>query len=212
MIEMSTEGAKSEQYGTLLFTCYGCMEHYCHECVEGVDDEGDESCCMSSFCKNCNRRYCFDCSRQRQCYRCDDSYSEDCINQCERCGASVCPDCTVERSCRNDCGVSNIWCYDCVDDDYHCLKCCKNCGVDYCVNCCKSDVCLVKFCNYCGEYLCGECRVNKKCKEKDKGCMGCYRFAFPALMEYKERQRQEMQAENEKQREEIDQLKRQSKI
>ncbi len=168
MIEMSTAEAKSEQYGTQYFTCYGCLEHYCPDCVE-VDDEGDEIRCMSSLCSNCNRRYCFDCSRQRQCYRCDDSYCEDCTNQCSCCGRNVCPDCTVWRTCRNNCGVGNIWCGS-VDDDFlmNTLLRCESCRVDYCVNCCKTDDRSVRFCDSYRRFLCGECRVMNKCS-----CIGC---------------------------------------
>ena len=47
-----------------------------------------------------------------------------------------------------------------------------------------------------------------KCRERmGDGCTACYRFAFPALLEAKERQRQEMQAEVDEQKEEISELK-----
>lgn len=39
------------------------------------------------------------------------------------------------------------------------------------------------------------------------GCTGCYRFAFPALLEDKERLRQEMQAEIDEQKDENSELK-----
>ena len=47
-----------------------------------------------------------------------------------------------------------------------------------------------------------------KCKERmGDGCTACYRFAFPALLEAKERQHQEMQAEIDEQKDENSELK-----
>ena len=47
-----------------------------------------------------------------------------------------------------------------------------------------------------------------KCRERmGDGCTACYRFAFPALLEAKERQHQELQAEVDVQKKEISELK-----
>ena len=49
-----------------------------------------------------------------------------------------------------------------------------------------------------------------RCKEGGD-CTKCYQLAFPVLLESKERQLQEVQAENDNQRNEINQLKRKVK-
>jgi len=87
-----------------------------------------------------------------------------------------------------------------------------DCDVDFCVYCYDSNsddvIHSIDHCGECGENLCGVCRVIKCKEEMRNSCTGCYRFAFPALLEDKERQIQEMQTEIDKQRNEIDQLKR----
>ena len=161
---------------------------------------------MSDVCRICNRRYCLHCgSREWHCTACDGWYCVDCkdTKQCAQCDKSVCLNCISYRGCRNNCCKGKIWCISCVGYGYD-LKLCENCYAEYCADCNSTNPYLsaIDYCDDCRKNLCGECRVFK-CKNVS-GCTGCYQFAFPALLEDKERLRQEMQAE-------IDQLKRRVK-
>ena len=197
-----------EFYGTQNVTCYDCMKHYCHDCVEQEDGEGEENYCMSSLCGICKRRYCLHCSREWYCDSCDEWFCVDCIDtkHCAQCDKSVCMNCISNRGCRNNCCEGKIWCIPCVGYGYD-LKLCETCDAEYCADCNSTNPYLsaIDYCDDCNKKLCGECRVFK-CKNvmSCSSCTGCYQFAFPALLEDKERQRQEMQAE-------IDQLKREVK-
>ena len=201
------------EYGTQNFTCYDCMKHYCHGCSE--EDDG-EIYYMSDLCNICNRRYCFLCSREWNCTSCNGYFCVDCLStkQCAQCDENTCLNCISERGCRNNCCEEKIWCNGCVNGGV--LVSCENCGADCCRDCYDSNtgnVDSIDYCNVCDDDLCGKCRVIK-CKDGN-GCMGCYRFAFPALLKDKERLRQEMQAEIDEQikenselKEEINELKR----
>ena len=212
------------QYGTQDVTCYDCMKHYCVNCE--VDGDEGEIYCMSDVCRICNRCYCLHCSREWSCNSCDGWFCVDCMptKQCAACDENTCLNCITERGCRNNCTEEEkLWCDHCVrcGDAFKLCGCngcvnhgnafqpCENCDVDYCVDCCDNSdtVYSVDCCNVCDEVLCGKCRVIK-CKERTgDGCTGCYRLAFPALLEDKERLRQEMQAEIDEQEKEISELK-----
>eukprot|EP00985_Skeletonema_marinoi_P002827 scaffold1170_cov125-Skeletonema_marinoi.AAC.1 len=43
-------------YGTLFYTCCGCLKHYCYEC-----EINGERRSMISDCHTCDRDYCIDC-------------------------------------------------------------------------------------------------------------------------------------------------------
>ena len=195
-------------YGTQDGTCYDCLKHYCLECE--VDEDGENVYCMSLLCGICNRHYCLNCIRASYCGSCNESYCVDCIDtkQCANCEEITCLNCISERKCRNDCCDGKIWCNTC-DEDGDALKHCDNCDTDYCIPCSDANTDAkhsIDFCVGCRESLCGKCRLIK-CKD-GSGCTRCYRYAFPALLEEKERQIQEMQAEIDKQRNEINQFKR----
>ena len=70
----------------------------------------------------------------------------------------------------------------------------------------------MKFCDVCKDSLCGQCRVNR-CKVW-RDCAGCYEFAFPVLLEDKERVQTEMdelRSEYREQSNELNELKRKVK-
>ena len=185
-----------ELYGSQKFTCFDCLKHYCHGCYE--EDDGEEIDYMSALCRTCNRRYCLNCSRERLCNSCNEWFCVECIKieECARCAKIICLNCASERECRNNCCEGKIWCDYCVRHS-DALVSCENCGGDYCMDCYDNpnNVYSIDYCDECGKNLCGKCRVIK-CKERmGDGCTGCYRFAFPALLEDKERQRQQMQTE-----------------
>eukprot|EP00986_Skeletonema_menzelii_P014660 scaffold9896_cov119-Skeletonema_menzelii.AAC.4 len=202
------------EYATQDVTCYDCMRHYCRNCV-AEDEVG--TYCMSDVCGICNRRYCFNCSREWNCLGCDRFFCVECMDmkECDKCYQNTCLKCISNRKCRNNCCEGKIWCEVCVEYDgalIRCGNCGTNVGTDYCYLCCDSNsddvIHSIDHCGECGENLCGVCRVIKCKEEMRNSCTGCYRFAFPALLEDKERQIQEMQTEIDKQRNEIDQLKR----
>ena len=194
------------EYGTQNFTCYDCMKHYCHDCSE--EDDG-EIFCMSDVCNVCNRRYCFLCSREWNCTSCNGYFCVDCMatKQCAQCDENTCLNCISKRGCRNSCCEVKLWCNGCVHGGV--MVSCENCGADCCPDCYDSNtvhVDSIDYCRGCDEILCGNCRVIK-CKDGN-GCMGCYRFAVPALLEDRERLRQEMQSKIEEQKRENSELKR----
>ena len=192
----------ADEYGTQNVTCYDCMKHYCHECVEHEDRE--ENYCMSSLCGICNRRYCLHCSREWHCVCCEGWFCVDCVatEQCAHCDEITCSNCISGRGCRNSC-CEKVWCNGCTQHSFD-LNVCEICDAEYCADCNSTNPYLsaIDYCDDCRKNLCGDCRVFE-CKNFSN-CVGCYQFAFPALLEDKERQRQEMQAE-------IDQLKRKVK-
>ena len=197
------------EYGTQMFTCFDCMKNYCHDCE--VDENGENVYCMSMSCSICNRRYCLHCCREQFCGYCEVDFCVECMDlkECAQCNEDICLSCVSERGCRNNCCEEKRWCNGCVQHG-GVLVSCENCGADCCRDCYDSNtgnVDSIDYCNVCGEILCGKCRVIK-CKERmGDGCTGCYRFAFPALLEDKERKLQEMQAEIDEQKEEISELK-----
>jgi len=191
------------EYGIQNFTCYDCMKHCSHDCVE--EDE-DDAYCMSSMCNNCNKRYCLNCCREGNCTSCDLWYCLDCIDmtRCFKCEDNTCPDCVSEIRCDNNCcegeGEGKIWCDTCAHEDF---KWCENCNGSYCNDCCVSNVLhAVQICDDCDQYLCGQCRM-KTCRE-GRNCTGCYQIAFKALTEDKD----SLRNENEELRSEINELKR----
>ena len=202
--------ADVEFYGSQKYTCNDCLKHYCFDCRE-EDNDGEEIDYMSGLCIICNRRYCFQCSQERlHCDSCSEWFCVDCIEikKCEYCEQDTCSNCASERGCRNSCCEGKIWCYECGENGDG-LVLCEICPAECCVECyCNPDnVYSIDYCNVCEENLCGKCRVIK-CKERTgDGCTGCYRFAFPALLEDKERKLQEMQADIDEQKKEIGELK-----
>jgi len=194
------------EYGIQNFTCYDCMKHCSHDCVE--EDE-DDAYCMSSMCNNCNKRYCLNCCREGNCTSCDLWYCLDCIDmtRCFQCEDNTCLNCVSEIRCdNNDCVDDNIWCYDCVESGTgNVTICCDGCDGIYCSDCSDSYVHAAKYCNVCDDFRCGECRVTK-CME-GSNCTGCYQLAFPSLLEDRER----TQSENEDLEKEIKDLRRKIK-
>ena len=177
------------QYGTQKFTCYDCLKHYCLDCE--VREDGENVYCMSALCRTCNRHYCSHCSRERVCTSCDEWFCVDCMDmkQCFGCDQNTCLNCISERGCRNNCCDGKIWCSTCAAD-FDVLRLCEHCNAEYCVGCYESNtdadaIYSIDYCDDCYESLCGECRVIK-CKD-DSDCLGCYRLAFSALLEEKER-------------------------
>ena len=194
--------ADDSEYGTQNFTCYDCMKHYCHDCVE--EDE-DDAYCMSSMCDKCNKRYCLNCIREGQCTSCNHWYCMHCsdMQQCFECGDDTCLNCVSETSCPNECCVDKIWCNNCVRYE-NAMKWCQICNDSYCVDCCDPDILLygAQNCDDCDQSLCGQCRM-KTCREGGN-CIGCYQTAFKALTEDKE----SLRNENKELRSEINELKR----
>jgi len=191
------------QYGTQNFTCHDCMNKFCDEC----DD--DLFGCYISVCDRCERSYCGHCQTVYYCSCCENSYCVDCVDskQCSQCEEKTCLNCLV-TGCHNNCDADIIWCSYCVENE-NAFSSCKDCNERYCGDCCDSDIHAVKCCVGCKKDLCSQCRVNR-CKE-GRNCTKCYQLAFHVLLESKERQHQEMQAENDNQRNEINQLKRRVK-
>ena len=161
------------EYGTQCMTCYDCMKHYCHDCVE----EGDEGeiYFMSEVCWTCNRRYCLHCSREWNCNCCEEWFCVECkdTKQCTQCDESVCLYCISNRGCRNSCCEGKIWCIKCVGYGYD-LKLCETCDAEYCADCNSTNPHLsaIDYCDDCRKNLCGECRVFK-CKNNVMSFSSC---------------------------------------
>ena len=182
---------QGDDYGTQKFTCHDCMRHYCGDCSE----EGDGGIfCMSALCGFCNRQYCFNCSREWQCISCNGWFCVDCMDmkQCADCNDYTCLNCAPRRACLNNSCEGKVWCAYCAQNTFNL---CENCNAQYCNDCCDSNtnaINCIDYCDECEESLCGKCRVYK-CKD-GSDCRGCYQFAFPALLEDKEKKIGEMQA------------------
>ena len=182
-------------YGTQDVTCYDCMKHYCHECVE--EEDGEEIYCMSDLCNICIKRYCLHCYRVRECTSCA-WFCVDCMDMkpCAQCEEIVCLNCISKRSCRSQCCEGKIWCDHCVQYE-DALVACENCDAEYCNNCDESNpnVQLISYCGGCDRNFCRECRVIKSREGMRHYCEECHRFVLKATLEDKERKIQEMQAE-----------------
>ena len=173
------------------------MTHYCGDCSE----EGDGGIyCMSALCGICNRQYCLNCSREWHCTSCNGWFCVDCVDmkQCADCNENTCLNCAPRRACLNNSCEEKVRCAYCAENAFNL---CENCNAQHCIDCYDSDtnaIYSIDYCADCEEVFCGKCRVFK-CKD-GSDCKGCYQFAFPALLEDKEKKIEEMQAA-------IDQLK-----
>ena len=139
------EARGEDFYGTQNYTCYQCLNHYCHDedCQDGngYNQLGCCSRCDKDYCKNCISQWkvcwdcgdivCNDCSKAIKMKVCD---GEDCTDQvCERCiKAYTCSDCNRTRchSCVDSAGCSGRDC-----NNYVCIECVEMKGDTVCIAC-----------------------------------------------------------------------------
>ena len=155
-------------YGAQSFTCYDCMEHFCH------DGDGEH------FCYGCERAYC----QRQQCKKQ--------VRHCCACRELYCADCDDFEQCI---GCQGFFCHFCSSDNPQCAMCkgkfcggecdynngCETCDTLTCFDCYKMG------CYDCQSFRCGPCRVsecNEYVAEDDGGyqCAGCFRRAYPVLL------------------------------
>mmetsp|Transcript_15247 Transcript_15247/g.32267 ORF Transcript_15247/g.32267 Transcript_15247/m.32267 type:complete len:392 (-) Transcript_15247:125-1300(-) len=133
VIHSHEEGA--DQYGYQLYTCYGCLKHFCNDCT---DENGTY---YLGYCTLCERAYCAECNDTRslcnwcegpmcegcgdlvECKNCRAFFCENCLHTCEGCNAIRCRDC-IMYTCESNC--NNAICRDCFRD---------NPVMDYCGDC-----------------------------------------------------------------------------
>ena len=173
------------------FTCYDCLNHYCYNCKDEVENEF-----LLKFCDRCEKWRCRDCEPMVACNCCTQHLNGDLAR---RNGSYMCQHCSEENKCVK---CSHVFCRGCEEDGDGLLCCnsCENWGCDDCLGIifcehddCEVELCLecrhevdVEFtldsCNRCQKMLCFKHRY-ESCKEDWNNCCAeCLRMVAPMLL------------------------------
>ncbi len=170
-----------DDYGTLLFTCYGCLKHYCYGCDDGAGKD------MLHLCDTCKRNYCIGCSEMTECHGCRNYICNDCCKyECVKCNEEFCSKCVEAGEYINTCEFCN---------KRYCLECNDN-NDERAPEIYTFDRCDVKCCN--------DCLLQKLRQQHD--CTGCIKQSAVTTESLEHKQLQE---EKDQLKVEIDELKRQ---
>lgn len=135
-------------HGLHNWTCYQCFKYYCEFCHE--DDDGEK---MLHYCQKCQRDYCRECVKVKECDLCSDMwYCEHCFEECNECHKNICSGC-MEHYC----------------------SACSYCDAVYCKEC-NPNVGFVKFCEECDKSCCNLCRFRIYQEGGSDGCAECIRL------------------------------------
>jgi len=122
-----------EWHGTQNFTCTKCVNHFCGRA--GCIFTNDNS--TVNWCKECEKRYCENCTATYSCRRCEHEFCNECkeMKTCEGgCERAFCDDCSEKTTC----------CY---------------CGKMRCSICAHRIPCSS---NHCNKGVCSECVFNRE--------------------------------------------------
>ena len=179
-------------------TCYGCLKHYCYDCLdEDPNFDAEEWGPMLTFCNVCEKEYCARCSGNdsdgmrgmfectgrpcgRDCHKCvcDHCYEKG-TGKCMECGNAFCKDCQEDdfMSCE---GCGDRACYMCMQ-----LDTCEfeGCDAENCHRCVDDKVNAVSFCfeSDCQNSYCFQHRLEQCNKDWNTCCEGCMRLIGPEL-------------------------------
>jgi len=130
-----------DRYGTQIFTCSLCVNHFCHDDV-CMHDNGQQK--HSGWCSKCEKYYCKSCSAMTKCDQC-------CKHFCKCTDMKVCI-----GGCREAGGRSKTLCENCSSSCSFCKK------ITLCYSCDEHWDCL-RNCSECKQLACHSCRVHHIC-------------------------------------------------
>ena len=124
----------SHHYGAQLYTCYGCLKHYCNFCESNEEDIDlylrSE---MLHECGVCRRSYCKGCSELTHCSVCGEGTCNRCYKyECANCTVEFCSDCAEGEKCDY---CNKFCCEGCDDEEENDIYTCSRCDVKCCNDC-----------------------------------------------------------------------------
>ncbi len=148
----------SKYYATHNHICYQCTGQYCYDCLDGDDDDDDDDDeVILRYCNACQRDYCKECMRVKECGLCKDDSCEHCARECNECNKTICIECIRREDCYS----------------------CSHCGVAYCISCNMMELGegFVKYnCKECDKSCCNFCRLRKYQEGGSDICAECIKL------------------------------------